>query len=75
MPEIPDFNVPYYNKPLSELRQEWWDHLQQPEVRITQAMDSRHKAKFKGGFFSKQVLFDSSKVAFGCAIIDLAVYS
>ena len=45
MPEIPDFNVPYYNKPLSELRQEWWDHLQQPEVRITQAMDSRHKAK------------------------------
>ena len=74
MPEIPDFNVPYYNKPLSELRQEWWDHLQQPEVRITQAMDSRHKAKFKV-FISKQVLFDSSKVAFGCAIIDLAVYS
>ena len=52
MPEIPDFNVPYYNKPLSELRQEWWDHLQQPEVRITQAMDSRHKAKFV--FLSKK---------------------
>ena len=44
MPEIPDFNVPYYNKPLSELRQEWWDHLQNPDVRITQAMDSRLKA-------------------------------
>jgi hypothetical protein len=55
MPEIPDFNVPYYNKPLSELRQEWWDHLQQPEVRITQAMDSRLEAKFMI-FFSKQIL-------------------
>ena len=32
MPEIPDFNVPYFNKPLSELRQEWWDHLQNHEA-------------------------------------------
>ena len=57
MPEIPDFNVPYYNKPLSELRQEWWDHLQQPEVRITQAMDSRNKAKFITYFFFQNKSF------------------
>ena len=62
MPEIPDFNVPYYNKPLSELRQEWWDHLQQPEVRITQAMNSRHKAKFI--LFSKKILSDGKATEF-----------
>ena len=32
MPEIPDFNVPHYNKPLSELRQEWWEKLQEPKA-------------------------------------------
>ena len=32
MPEVPDFNVPFVNKPLSELRQEWWDKLQEPKA-------------------------------------------
>ena len=32
MPSIPDFNVPIKNKPLSEVRQEWWDWLQEPKA-------------------------------------------
>ena len=31
MPEIPDFNVPGFGKPLSQVRQETWDKLQEPK--------------------------------------------
>ena len=32
MPDIPDFNVPIVNKPLSQLRQEWWDWLREEKA-------------------------------------------
>ncbi len=32
MPEVPDFNVPFTGKRLSELRQEMWDHLQESKA-------------------------------------------
>ena len=32
MPDIPDFNVPLVNKPLSQLRQEWWDWLREEKA-------------------------------------------
>lgn len=32
MPGIPDFNVPFMNKPLSQVRQEAWDKLQEPKA-------------------------------------------
>ena len=31
MPELPDFNVPGFGKPLSQIRQDTWDKLQDPK--------------------------------------------
>ena len=61
MPEIPDFNVPGFGKPLSQVRQDTWDKLQDPKyqkqlVLITVSI---------GNFFFKLYIFLSKPVITG----------